>query len=120
MRRKLLLLFFLVFWISACTEHVDTSARYVFRDKTIVDYLASHDEYSQYLELLGEVPVSRASKTTLRQLLSARGHYTAFAPTNDAINSFLIELSQRDSDLMSGPRWEDFYSERKRDSVTYW
>ena len=73
----------------SCTEHVDVSNRYVYNEKTIIDYLSSHADYSEYTSLLSMVPVSRATKTTLQQFLSARGHYTVFAPTNQAIQEYL-------------------------------
>ena len=99
----------------SCTEEVDISSRYVFREKTIMDYLDSHEQYSEYARLLGLVPVSKASETTLRQLLSARGHYTVFAPTNDAIQAFLDTLYAQG--LIASPSWEGFPSEHKRDSM---
>ena len=40
------------------------------------------------MNILYHVPVSIASATTLGQLLAARGHYTVFAPTNEAIYAF--------------------------------
>ena len=99
----------------SCTEEVDISSRYVFREKTIMDYLDSHEQYSEYARLLGLVPVSKASETTLRQLLSARGHYTVFAPTNDAIQAFLDTLYAQGT--IASPSWEGFPSEHKRDSM---
>ena len=78
--------------IAGCKEEVDTSARYVFKEETITSYLAKHDSYSEYYRLLGEVMVSNISETTVSQLLSARGHYTVFAPTNDAIQEYLDSL----------------------------
>ena len=99
----------------ACTENVDKSNRYVFRHKTVVDYLASNEQYSQYLDLLSRVPVSDVSETTLRQLLSARGNYTVFAPTNEAIQAYLDTLCKRG--IINEPSWEGFPDERVRDSV---
>ena len=105
-----------VLCLIGCTEKVDESARYVFKDRTVADYLSSHEEYSEYLRLLGETPVSTMSPTTLRQLLSARGHYTVFAPTNDAIQAYLEVLVQKGG-LLTEPAWDSFRSERVRDSI---
>ncbi|MBQ7181100.1 MAG: hypothetical protein IJR87_07405 [Bacteroidaceae bacterium] len=80
-----------------------------------MDYLDSHEQYSEYARLLGLLPVSKASETTLRQLLSARGHYTVFAPTNDAIQAFLDTLYAQG--LIASPSWDAFPSEHKRDSM---
>ena len=79
--------------ITSCHENIDMSARYVFKESTVMDYLKNHpDAYSEYVDLLYKVPVSRVSATTLGQLLSARGHYTVFAPTNEAIHNYLDSL----------------------------
>ena len=68
-------------FMASCSEDVDTSRRYVFKEEIISGYLSKHEQYSQYVELLKQVPVSSVSKTTVYQLLSARGNYTVFAPT---------------------------------------
>ena len=55
-RTKTLVLFFasLAFLVS-CSENVDTDSRYVFNKKTVMEYLSSHEEYSEYCELLKEM-----------------------------------------------------------------
>ena len=65
---------------------------------------------------MSEVPVSDFSKTTLKQLLSARGHYTVFAPTNDAINIYLDTLCAQG--LITEPSWDGFTSQRDKDSIS--
>ena len=103
--------------MAGCTEDIDTSARYVFKEETITSYLAKHDTYSEYFRLLGEVMVSNISETTVSQLLSARGHYTVFAPTNDAIQEYLDSLVKQG--LITEASWDAFPSERKRDSIRH-
>ena len=85
--QKLCLLLLPAALLVACSEKVDTSARYVFKYDTAMSYLQKHEAYSTYVELLGKVPVSKMSSSTVGQLLSARGNYTVFAPTNEAIES---------------------------------
>lgn len=116
--RPLFVVLVAILLLTACQEDVDMSARYVFKEYTITDYLKNHpDDYSTYCDLLYKVPVGVVSETTLGQLLSARGHYTVFAPTNAAIDSFLVELCRKEPELMSAPTWDAFYSEVKRDSI---
>lgn len=115
MKRFFFITLAMVLFIS-CTEEIDTSSRYVFIDKTITQYLESKDYYSDYVKLLSEVPVSDFSKTTLKQLLSARGHYTVFAPTNDAINIYLDTLCAQG--LITEPSWDGFTSQRDKDSIS--
>lgn len=103
--------------IYACKEEIDTSARYVFKYDTVMSYLVKHEAYNEYVKLLEVVPISRLSESTVAQLLSARGHYTVFAPTNEAIEAYLQEVYEENPDLMSGPTWNDFFNEHKRDSI---
>ncbi len=101
--------------IVACTEDIDTSARYVFKGQTILSYLQKHEIYDEYVRLLQSVPVSKRSTSTVSQLLSARGNYTCFAPTNDAIYSYLQDLT--DEGLISSPSWEAFKDSTILDSI---
>ena len=103
--------------IAGCTEDIDTSARYVFTEETITSYLSKHENYSEYFRLLDEVMVSNISETTVRQLLSARGHYTVFAPTNDAIQEYLDSLVKQG--IIPEASWDAFPNERKRDSILH-
>lgn len=101
--------------MSGCKEDIDTSARYVFTDETIISYLSKHEQYSEYLRLLSEVTVSDISKTSINQLLSARGHYTVFVPTNEAIQEYLNTLVT--TGLIPEASWNAFPNERKLDSI---
>ena len=119
--RKCLLVFFLLaslgIWTTwSCSEKIESSARYVFKEYTIISYLENHSEdYSTYLDILFRVPVSTASATTLGQLLSARGHYTVFAPTNEAIEAYLDTLV--DENIIPYSSWEAFSDSDKLDSI---
>lgn len=99
----------------SCQEDIDTSDRYTFTQETLASYLYKHDVYSEYYKVLSEVPVSRRSKSTVLQLISARGHYTVFAPTNDAIQDYLDSLHRKG--IIDEPSWEGFRSEEDRDSI---
>lgn len=92
-----------------CKQDIDTSTGYVFFTKTITEYLEGKEYYSEYVRLLGKKQVSKYSETTLLQLLSARGHYTVFAPTNDAIQTYLQSLYQKG--MISEPSWNGFTKE---------
>ena len=93
MRLKLYLTLCLLPMLLCCTENIDTSARYVFTDETAISYLEKHSQFSEYVNLLHLVPVSSVTETTLSQLLGARGHYTVFAPTNEAIQAYIPETT---------------------------
>ena len=106
----------ILFTLASCTEQIDTSSRYVFTDKTITQYLEGKDYYSEYMRLLGKTRVSPYSETTLKQLLSARGHYTVFAPTNDAIQAYLDSLFA--GGIIKEPSWEGFTEQSVLDSIS--
>ena len=115
MRKLVLSLTTLLFILCSCTEQVDMSARYVFTEYTVASYLEAHAEYSQYVALTKLVPVSKRSESSIYQLLTARGNYTCFALTNEAINDYLQDLVEQG--LISEPSWDAFTDDTKRDSV---
>ncbi len=99
-----------------CTEEVDESNRYVFKEETLISYMEKHaDTYSEYLDVLKNTPVSEVSQSTLYQLLTARGNYTVFAPTNEAMQQYMQELV--DEGLITEPTWDSFTKESIRDSI---
>lgn len=116
MRRILSVVSACMLLLTSCHEKVDTSARYVFKDNTVMSYLEKYsDVYGEYVNILYHVPVSIASATTLGQLLAARGHYTVFAPTNEAIYAYLDSLVA--DELIPEPSWDAFADTTKRDSI---
>ena len=115
MRKLILSLTAFLFIICSCTEDIDTSARYVFSEYTVASYLEAHPDYSQYVELTKLVPVSGRSKSSVYQLLTARGNYTCFALTNEAIDKYLQDLVEQG--LISEPSWDAFTNPQKLDSI---
>ncbi len=98
-----------------CTESIDTSARYVFKEETIMSYLEKHPAYSSYVDVLRKVNISKRSDSKVSQLLSARGVYTVFAPNNEAIQKYLEDLVEEE--LIPEASWDAFPSEHKADSI---
>ncbi|MBQ7180527.1 MAG: fasciclin domain-containing protein [Bacteroidaceae bacterium] len=115
--RRILSALLLTALLASCTESVDEGMRYVFTGNTVASYLEKHPQYSEYVKLLRLVPVSSYSETSVMQLLSARGNYTVFAPTNEAIEAYLRDVYADDSSLMSAPQWDAFYTSHHRDSI---
>lgn len=104
-----------MFSAQSCKENIDMSDRYVFKDETIVSYLQKHEQYSEYVKLLFTVPISTQSASTVGQLMNARGNYTCFAPTNEAIQIYLDSLVTLG--LINEPSWDAFTDPRKLDSI---
>lgn len=69
---------------SSCQEHIEESARFTFVGNTVASYLESHEEFSSFVDIL-----SRGDNCL--GLMKAYGEYTCFAPTNEAVESFLAE-----------------------------
>lgn len=79
--------------LNACTEKIDDSALYTFTGEMMTDHFENNPElFSSYLTILGQVHQSKHSTSTVKELLAARGNYTCFAPTNEAIANFLDSL----------------------------
>lgn len=115
MKQKVFFFLLISIFVVGCSEEVDMSNRYVFTDRTITDYLSEHEEYSEYMKLLDKLPVSPASTTTFRQLFTARGHYTVFAPTNEAIQLYLDDLLNKG--LIHEASWDGFDDISIQDSI---
>ena len=93
----------------SCSEEIDTSARYVFKERTIGSYLTDHSQFSEYVRLCKEQKVSEVSETSVYQLLTAYGAYTCFAPTNNAIQLYLDTLCIKG--VIPEPTWDAFPNE---------
>ena len=105
-----------VLFVIGCSEEIDESNRYVFKEETLISYMEKHsDTYSEYLDVLKNVPVSAISSSTIYQLLTARGNYTVFAPTNEAMYKYLQDLC--DEGLITEPSWDGFENDKVRDSI---
>ncbi len=116
--RLLLSSFVLVALTVSCNEKIDEEYMRTAQEPTILEYLETGKfaaNYTEYVNLLKQVPVSFRSTSTVAQLLSARGHYTCFAPNNQAIYDYLQELKEKD--IINEASWDGFRSEATLDSV---
>lgn len=79
---------------SSCSDTVDDSNLYTFTGELAATYLEKTPQYSSYSYILKKAKMSDKSKSSIHDLLSARGHYTCFAPTNEAIQLYLDSVYQ--------------------------
>lgn len=89
--------------LTSCSDEPDSEYFYTFTGEMMSDWLTSPDrpEYSEFAEI-----VQRAG---LMDLLATYGHYTCFAPNNDAVDEYLkgrgftsvSQLSQADCDTIA-------------------
>ena len=77
---------------TACSDKVDDSDMYTFKGETVLDILKDKPDYSNFVAILNKVHFSDRSKSTAAQLLSARGNYTVFAPSNEALAQYLDSI----------------------------
>ena len=105
-----------IFFLGSCKEEIDMSDRFTFKEETVWSYLEKNDSlYSEYTALLKVVPISTISSSTVSQLLSARGHFTCFAPDNNAIQEYLDSLYRKG--LINAPSWDGFPNDHVLDSI---
>ena len=76
----------------SCTDKMDMNDIYTFTGKTITDYVREDSSLSLFYKVLMKSRVSDKTKSSVATLLSARGHYTCFIPTNTAINHYLDSI----------------------------
>ncbi len=87
--RSMVICLLIVTTISGCKKQNITLT--TTSDVNIVDYLRRYpDQYSEYVKILDKANVS--------SYLNAYGTYTTFAPTNDAIKSYLAEIGKTSVD----------------------
>lgn len=77
----------------SCSENLDEGDFAIAKEQTISDYLADNAEYSKILSLFERVSLGhKEGASSLRAVLSARGNYTLFAPTNDALDKYIANV----------------------------
>ena len=67
--------------LTSCSDEPDTSNFYTFKGQMMSDYLKTHENYSLFAALV--------ERTGINKLLSTYGEYTCFAPTNEAMDTYL-------------------------------
>ncbi|MBO5181615.1 MAG: fasciclin domain-containing protein [Paraprevotella sp.] len=111
------LLLGLVFF-AGCKDEIDSSAYYTFTGETMTDHIANDANLSEYYELIKVTYPNKVSNSTVADLLSARGSFTTFLPTNQAIQDYLQEL--KDEGVVTGNpgRILDIEPKEIRDSIS--
>lgn len=102
---------------SACQDEIDKSAIYTFTGQTVTDILKEDPDLSDYYELTQMVMPTIVSKSPVSQLISTRGHYSCFAPTNEALQEYLTELNDKGIITTPVTKAYDIEDEQVRDSI---
>lgn len=103
---SLLLMFGGAFGFSSCKETIDDSNFAIKSELTITDYLIANEDLSKIREIFGKVRLGNDSASFMTAVLSARGNYTVFAPTNAAVDAYLAEEGLTSVDEMDREQLE--------------
>ena len=77
-------------FFTACDDDIDQSSRFTFKGELIATYLENNPErFSSFTQILSKARIGKKSSGTLLETLSTYGSYTCFAPTNEAVDTFL-------------------------------
>lgn len=102
--------------VTSCQENISEDAYAIASKQTISEYLADNDELSMIKAVLDEVKLGHSEQASaLSSVLSARGNYTVFAPTNAAVTEYVRELlgdSQMSVDVTTLGQLTDAQKER--------
>lgn len=83
-----------LFALHACKETIDDSNYAIKTDQTAMDFISASPEYSDMKAIYERVRLGDSeSASTLANVLSARGHYTCFLPTNACLREYINELT---------------------------
>ncbi len=76
--------------VVSCSEDIDSGDYAIKTEQTVTDYLKTNSELSDIKAVFDRVRLGRSdSASSLSNVLSCRGNYTVFAPTNDAMKVHL-------------------------------
>ena len=77
---------------TSCIDDIPEGNRFTFTGELIADHLENDTAYSNFCWILEKATTGRNGRgSSMLTTLSTYGAYTCFAPTNEAINSFLVE-----------------------------
>ena len=87
--------------LTSCSDEPDSQYFYTFTGEMMSDWLKNRPEYSEFTEIL--------ERANMMDLLATYGHYTCFAPSNDAVDKYLqsrgfssvSQLSDADCDTIA-------------------
>ena len=91
-RILLVVLIITCIFTNGCEDKMDESNMYTFVGKTITQYIQFDSNYTIFATVLEKSKISKKSESPLSMLLSARGNYTCFLPSNDAMRIYLDSI----------------------------
>lgn len=91
---NLLVKLFLPLWLTlclvSCKEEIDESNFAIKTEFTVADFIDANEDHSMIKALFTRIRLGNSTgASSLFSVLSARGNYTVFLPTNSAIQTFM-------------------------------
>lgn len=94
--------------LTGCTEEIPEENRFTFKGELISHHLENNPEkFSKFCEILKKASIGKKASGSILKTLSTYGSYTCFAPTNEAVDSFLLEQSLIPGSGIESPYVED-------------
>ena len=85
------------FSFTSCKEHISEDAYAIKSMQTMMDCINATDTLTEIKALFDEVRLGRSSNASvLSSVLSARGNYTVFAPSNAAVKLHLQKVTGKE------------------------
>lgn len=79
-------------FLSSCKEEIDESNFAIKKMQTAADYIDENSQFSLMNALFRRVRLGNVEGASpLHNMLSARGNYTIFLPTNEAVEKYMAE-----------------------------
>ena len=75
---------------TSCQEEIAEENRFTFKGELIADHLKNNEMYSNFCTILKQAKIGKKA-SSMYTTLSTYGSYTCFAPTNEAIDQYLLE-----------------------------
>ena len=73
-----------------CEDEVSQENRFTFKGELIATYLENNpDKFSNFITILDKAKIGKKSSGSILKTLSTYGSYTCFAPTNEAVETYL-------------------------------
>ena len=89
---KLFLILCLPISFASCTENIDESNFAINSEQTAADFISADPNFSMAKAIFLRVPLGNSDGASpIFSVLTARGNYTVFLPTNQAMETFLAE-----------------------------
>ena len=88
---KLSIIISIVLLATSCNDRIDEENRFTFKGELIASHLEKNPEkFSHFVEILKKAKIGKKASGSILKTLSTYGSYTCFAPTNEAIDTFLV------------------------------